>query len=263
MSHTRQEKLEAFGRLLDMMDILREQCPWDKKQTMDSLRILTIEEVYELVEALVEKDMPNIEEELGDVMLHLLFYSKIGEEQGAFDIASVLDKEYDKLEVRHPHIFGDVVVSGEDDVKRNWEQIKLKSKKNKKQGVLSGVPSGLPALVKSYRMQEKAAAVGFEWEHKQDVWKKVQEEIAEFHEEVTQKNPSQERKESEYGDLLFTLVNYARFEGIDPEAALERCNIKFKNRVTFIEENAPTSLSEMSLEEMDSLWNKAKENGIH
>lgn len=248
-------QLQAFDRLLTIMDELREQCPWDRKQTMESLRNLTIEETYELADAILDKDVEGVKEEIGDLMLHMVFYAKIASEQKAWDIADALNAVCDKLVARHPHIYGDVEVKDEEDVKRNWEQLKLKEGKK---SVLAGVPKSLPAMVKAYRMQEKTAQVGFEWEETEQVWEKVQEELAEF-KETLDKQESQKRKEEEFGDLLFSLINYARFNDIDPETALERVNQKFKNRFEYIEAQAPKPLEEMSLEEMDMLWNKAKE----
>lgn len=247
------EKLVAFQRLLDIMDELREKCPWDRKQTMESLRNLTIEETYELADAILNEDMDEIKEELGDILLHMVFYAKIGSEKGAFDIADSLNTVCDKLINRHPHIYGDVKVENEEDVKRNWEQLKLKEGKK---SVLSGVPRSLPAVVKAYRMQEKTEQVGFEWENTEQVWEKVEEELGEFKEAMA--SGTQEEKEGEFGDVLFSLINYARFQGIDPETALEKTNRKFKNRFEFIESQAPRPLVEMSLDEMDELWNKAK-----
>lgn len=250
---TLEEKKEAFSRLLTIMDELREQCPWDRKQTFESLRKLTIEETYELAEAILDGDKKGISEEVGDLMLHMVFYAKLGEETGDFDMASIIHQECDKLVERHPHIYGDVEVQDEEDVKRNWEQIKLKSGKKT---VLGGVPRGLPALVKALRMQEKTATVGFEWDHIDDVWKKVEEEHTELQEAVASKNKT--AIEDEFGDVLFALVNYARYLDIDPEAALERTNQKFKKRFEYIEQQAPKPLKEMSLDEMDALWNEAK-----
>jgi MazG family protein len=251
---THQEKTEAFGRLLNIMDDLREKCPWDRKQTLDSLRILTIEETYELADAILSNDLPGIREEVGDLMLHMVFYAKIAEEQGAFDIADALHAISEKLIARHPHIYGDVVVQDEEEVKRNWEQLKLKEGKK---SLLAGVPSGLPAIVKAYRMQEKTKQVGFEWENTEQVWKKVEEEIGELQEAIHE-NAAPEKIEEEFGDMLFALVNYARFIGVDPETALERTNRKFKSRFEHIENKAPRPLAEMTLEEMDALWNEAK-----
>jgi len=248
-----EQKKEAFGRLLTIMDELREQCPWDKKQTLESLRNLTIEETYELADAILNNDLEEIKEETGDIMLHMVFYSKIAEEKGAYDIADALNAICEKLINRHPHIYGDVEVENEEDVKRNWEQLKLKEGKK---SVLSGVPTSLPAMVKAYRMQDKTAQVGFEWENADQVWEKVEEEIQEF-KEVANGN-DQEKIEEEFGDILFSLINYARFKNIDPETALEKINRKFKYRFEYIEEKADRPLMDMSLEEMDALWNEAK-----
>tara|TARA_B110000879_G_C11165576_1_gene511063 strand:+ start:505 stop:1257 length:753 start_codon:yes stop_codon:yes gene_type:complete len=247
-----QDKLDAFKRLLIIMDELREQCPWDRKQTMESLRNLTIEETYELADAILDNDMQEIKEEIGDVMLHMVFYSKIASETGDFDIADSLNAVCEKLINRHPHIYGDIHVEDEEEVKRNWEQLKIKEGKK---SVLSGVPKSLPAMVKAYRMQDKTAQVGFEWENAEQVWKKVEEEIKEF-KEVVDVDP--EKMEDEFGDIMFSLINYARFKGIDPETALEKVNRKFKNRFEYIEAQATKPLSDMSLDEMDKLWNEAK-----
>lgn len=246
-------KLIAFDRLLTIMDELREQCPWDRKQTFQSLRNLTIEETYELADAILNEDVDEMKEELGDIMLHMVFYAKIAEEQKAFDIADSLNAVCDKLINRHPHIYGDVTVENEEDVKKNWEQLKLKEGKK---SVLSGVPISLPAMVKAYRMQDKTKQVGFEWENTDQVWEKVEEEVEELKVEVESGN--KENIEEEFGDLLFSLVNYARFIGVDPETALEKTNKKFKSRFEYIEKNAPKSLEEMTLTEMDTLWNEAK-----
>ncbi len=254
MSNSFQQKLDAFGRLLKIMDELREKCPWDKKQTLESLRNLTIEETYELGDAILNQDLKGVKEEIGDLMLHLVFYAKIGEEKNAFDIADSLNGICEKLISRHPHIYGDVEVADENEVKRNWEQLKLKEGKK---SILEGVPAGLPAMVKAYRMQEKTKQVGFEWENTEQVWAKVQEEIGELHDEVLA-GSSPEKIELEFGDVLFSLVNYARFINVDPETALEKTNRKFKSRFEFIEKNAPRPLAEMTLEEMDVLWNEAK-----
>lgn len=253
IKNTRQSKADAFLRLLDIMDDLRAKCPWDMKQTNDTLRILTIEETYELSDAILSANDEDIKEEIGDLMLHMVFYAKIAEEKGAFDIGQSLNQICEKLIKRHPHIYGDVTVRDEFDVKKNWEQIKLSEGKK---SVLSGVPGSLPAMVKAYRMQEKTAQVGFEWKNKMDVWAKVEEEILEFKEVV--KIADQDKKEEEFGDILFSLINYARFEGINPETALERVNRKFKKRFEYIEDNAHAPLAEMTLEEMDDLWNLAK-----
>lgn len=247
-------KVEAFVRLLKIMDDLREKCPWDRKQTFESLRNLTIEETYELADAIIAGDMDGIKEEIGDLMLHLVFYAKIGEEKESFDIAGAINSVCDKLIQRHPHIYGDVQVNGEEDVKRNWEQLKLKEGK---ESVLSGVPKSLPAMVKAYRMQEKTKQVGFEWENEEQVWEKVVEEMAEYRASL-EENQSKDQQEEEFGDILFSLVNFARFKGIDPETALERVNQKFKKRFEYIEAHAPKDLKSMSLAEMDALWNEAK-----
>lgn len=249
-----ERKLAAFKHLLEIMDDLREKCPWDKKQTMESLRKLTIEEMYELADAILEKDAAGIKEEIGDLMLHLVFYSKIGEEQGQFDIGDALEAINEKLIRRHPHIYGDLKNVSEEDVQRNWEQLKLKEGKK---SMLEGVPNSLPALVKAYRLQEKTAKVGFEWENTEQVWAKVEEEIGEF-QEAKNENLGHDKLEDEFGDILFALVNYARFMNIDPEIALERTNKKFKRRFEFIEKNALKPLIEMELDEMDVLWEQAK-----
>ncbi|MBL7827752.1 MAG: nucleoside triphosphate pyrophosphohydrolase [Saprospiraceae bacterium] len=249
-----QQKLDAFGRLLTIMDELREQCPWDKKQTLESLRNLTIEETYELADAILDNDLNGIKEEIGDLMLHMTFYARIASESGAFDIADALHAICDKLIARHPHIYGDVTVNDEADVKRNWEQLKLKEGKK---SLLAGVPNSLPAMVKAYRMQEKTKQVGFEWETTDQVWEKVEEELGELNENV-RNNAHQHEIEEEFGDVLFSLINYARFIGVDPETALERTNKKFKSRFEYIERNAAKPLSEMNLAEMDELWNEAK-----
>ena len=248
------EKLQAFGRLLGIMDDLREKCPWDRKQTFQSLRNLTIEETYELADALLDENLVEIKEEIGDILLHMVFYSKIAEEQEAFDIADALNAICEKLIRRHPHIYGDLDVKNEEEVKKNWEQLKLKEGKK---SVLSGVPQSLPAMIKAYRMQDKTGQVGFEWDHAEQVWEKVEEELSEFR-EALDTGLSQERKEEEFGDILFSLINYARFQGIDPETALERVNRKFKKRFEYIEEHAPKDLRDMTLSEMDALWEKAK-----
>ena len=249
-----QKKLAAFERLLGIMDDLREKCPWDRKQTMESLRNLTIEETYELADAILSEDMEEVKEEVGDLMLHMVFYAKIAEEQRAFDIADALHAICDKLVKRHPHIYGDVQVADEEDVKKNWEQLKLSEGKK---SVLQGVPDSLPAMIKAYRMQEKTKQVGFEWENSQQVWEKVEEEMREMKATLQQEGTQAEREE-EFGDVLFSLINYARFQGIDPETALERVNRKFKKRFEYIENHAPRQLEDMSLEEMDLLWNEAK-----
>lgn len=249
-----QERLEAFRRLLNIMDELREQCPWDRKQTFQSLRNLTIEETYELADALLEDDLAGIKEEVGDLLLHMVFYAKIASEKQAWHIGDALHAVCDKLIARHPHIYGDVVAEDEETVKQNWEQLKLKEGKK---SVLQGVPISLPAMVKAYRMQEKAAQVGFDWPSTDQVWDKVEEELGEFR-ETLDPSASQQAREEEFGDVLFSLINYARWQGIDPETALERVNRKFKKRFEYIEENAPAPLSELTLEKMEALWQAAK-----
>lgn len=248
------ERLIAFGRLLKIMDELREQCPWDRKQDIHSLRNLTIEETYELADAILKEDWPGIGEELGDLLLHIVFYARIGREQGRFDIGSVITDICEKLIRRHPHIYGETKVSGEEDVKRNWESIKMSEGKK---SVLSGVPDSLPAMIKAYRMQDKTRQVGFEWEDESQVWAKVEEEMEEFREEV-RKGSDKVALEDEFGDILFSLINFARYKGIDPETSLERVNLKFKRRFEYIESRAPRPLKEMTLGEMDALWNEAK-----
>lgn len=254
-------RLQAFERLLNIMDDLRAKCPWDMKQTMESLRHLTIEEVYELSDAILEKDSNEVKKELGDIMLHLVFYSKIGSEQNAFNITEVLNGICEKLISRHPHIYGDVIVNNEEDVKRNWEQLKLKEG-NK--SVLEGVPVSLPALVKASRIQEKARGVGFDWEKKEQVWEKVEEELQEFKEHFNAENNElidTENAEKEFGDLLFSLINYARFININPENALEKTNKKFIKRFQYLELKAKElgkDLQNMSLTEMDIFWEEAK-----
>lgn len=248
---------QAFSRLLQIMDDLREKCPWDRKQTIQSLRQLTIEELYELTDAITEQDYKGIREELGDLLLHIVFYAKIGSEQRQFTITDVITGVCDKLVARHPHIYGDVKVNNEEDVKQNWEKLKLKEGKD---SVLSGVPASLPALVKSMRLQEKAKQVGFEWENRDQVWDKVKEEMEELKEAVEAGDPGE--MEAEFGDLLFSLVNYSRFMKIDAENALERTNKKFIRRFRAMEGMAAAEgrrLDEMSLPEMDRLWNKVKE----
>ena len=253
----RAAKIEAFGRLLDIMDTLRAECPWDKKQTLESLRHLTIEETYELADAIEEGDLNKIKKELGDLMLHMVFYRKIGSEKGAFDVGDVLNSVCDKLIHRHPHIYGDVEATTEEEVKANWEAIKLKEKGTK--SVLQGVPRGLPALVKAIRIGDKARGAGFDWEQPQDVWVKIREELVEF--EDAQKLGNQDLIEGELGDVLFSIVNFARLSNLDPEMALERTNKKFIYRFTYMENaarNMGKSLADMSLEEMEGLWNEAK-----
>jgi len=253
-----EKRLEAFKRLLEIMDKLRANCPWDKKQTLESLRYLTIEETYELSEAILENDMEGIKNELGDLMLHLVFYSKIGEEKKSFDIADVLDGINEKLINRHPHIFGDVKVQNAEEVADNWEKIKIEIEGKK--SVLEGVPKSLPPLVKAYRMQEKARGVGFDWDNNTQVWDKVIEELNELKDEVDNKS-EHSKIENEFGDLLFALVNYSRFINVNPEDALERTNIKFIKRFQYLEEQskaAGKSMREMTLAEMDVYWNEAK-----
>lgn len=249
----RDKSLEAFGRLLDIMDDLRAKCPWDMKQTIASLRSLTIEETYELADAISNNDLKGVKEEIGDLMLHMVFYAKIGSELGAFDIGDALNAICEKLIHRHPHIYGDVKVENEEEVKRNWEELKLKEGKK---SVLEGVPTGLPAVIKAYRMQEKTAKVGFEWENAADVWKKVEEEAKELQDAIAQHD--QAHIEDEFGDLMFSLINYARFIKVDPESALESTNRKFKKRFEYIEKMADKPLKDMTLEAMDVLWNEAK-----
>ena len=254
----KQEKLKAFERLLDIMDDLRAGCPWDKEQTLESLRHLTLEEVYELSDAILDKNMDEIREELGDLMMHLLFYAKIGEEKQAFDVRDVLEGISDKLVYRHPHIYDGVEVANADEVADNWEKLKLQEGKK---SVLSGVPKSLPPLLKAYRMQEKVKGVGFEWKERAQVWEKVEEEMNELKTEVEQ-NTSIDKVEEEFGDLLFALVNYARYVGINPDDALERTNRKFIHRFQFIETQSAKeghNLTDMTLEEMDAYWNQAKE----
>lgn len=253
-----EEKLKAFERVLNIMDDLRTKCPWDKKQTIESLRILTIEETYELADAITQKNMSSLKEELGDLLLHIVFYSRIATENGDFTITNMMNDLCEKLIERHPHIYGDVVVENEEQVKQNWEQIK---QKKTKKSLLAGVPVSLPALVKAYRMQEKAKQVGFEWENKHQVWEKVEEELNEFKEEAFATEIHQEHLEKEFGDLLFSLVNLSRYLNIDPEAALEKTNLKFYNRFNLMEKMAndqKKKLHEMKLEDMDALWNKTK-----
>ncbi len=253
--HTREEKLTAFGRLLDIMDDLREKCPWDKKQTLQSLRYLTIEETYELADAILENDLQELKGEIGDLMLHMVFYSKIASETNEFDIADVLHTVCDKLVERHPHIYGDVVAESEEEVKANWEKIKLKSGKK---SVLEGVPKSLPAMVKATRIQEKARGVGFDWDNSDQVFDKLNEEIGELQDEVKSQS---DKIEDEFGDVLFSMINYARFVGVDPESALEKTNKKFVKRFQYLETESKKDgkkLGEMTLAEMDEYWNKAK-----
>lgn len=258
MAHTREEKLEAFGRVLNTLDELRLKCPWDRVQTNHSLRPNTIEEVYELCDALIKEDNVNIKKELGDVLLHIAFYAKIGDENGEFDIADVCDALNNKLIFRHPHVFGQAKAESAHQVELNWEQIKLKEKDGNKR-VLSGVPESLPSVIKAYRVQEKAANVGFDWDNPDDVWAKVKEELAEFEQELRDGN--KKTCEQEFGDLMFSLINAARKYGINPDTALELTNYKFISRFNYIEDKAKESgikLTDMSLDEMDALWNEAK-----
>ena len=251
------DKLKAFEELLTIMDKLRANCPWDKKQTIDSLRYLTIEETYELSDAIIEKDLDEVRKELGDLMLHIVFYSKIASEQGAFDIKDVLEGISKKLINRHPHIYGDVKVENANDVANNWEQIKLDEGRT---SVLEGVPNSLPAMIKAYRIQDKVKGVGFDWEQPQQVWEKVKEELNELNDEVV-KNADIARVEDEFGDVLFSLINYARFINVNPEDALEKTNRKFIKRFKYLEEKTikmGKSLHDMTLAEMDVYWNEAK-----
>lgn len=252
----REAQLTAFNRLLDIMDDLREKCPWDKKQTFETLRHLTIEETYELGDAILENDLNEIKKELGDLLLHIVFYAKIGSEKKAFDIADVAHGICDKLVERHPHIYGDVEVADEEEVKQNWEKLKLKEGKT---SVLEGVPKSLPAMVKANRIQDKVAGVGFDWEQPEQVFEKLKEELAELQHEVNQNNP--EKIEAEFGDVLFSMINYARFLKVDPESALERTNKKFIKRFQYLEDKAKAvnkPLKEMTLAEMDVFWEEAK-----
>ncbi|TNF31944.1 MAG: nucleoside triphosphate pyrophosphohydrolase [Bacteroidetes bacterium] len=250
-------RLQQFERLLNIMDDLREKCPWDRKQTLESLRHLTIEETYELADAILDNDLEEIKKELGDILLHIVFYAKIGSEQKAFDIADVAEGICEKLISRHPHIYGDVEVADEEEVKANWEKLKLKEGKK---SVLEGVPRSLPAMVKATRIQDKARGVGFDWDNREQVWAKVNEELAELKEEIDN-NAEKAKVESEFGDVLFSMINYARFIDIDPETALERTNKKFIKRFQYLETESKKDgkeLSEMTLEEMDEYWNAAK-----
>ena len=256
----RKEQMEAFGRLLDIMDELREKCPWDREQTMESLRNLTIEETYELADAILDQEMEEVRKELGDLALHIVFYAKIGQEKGEFDISDVLHGVSEKLIRRHPHVFGERSVSGAREVETNWEEIKLKE--GTKNRVLSGVPDSLPAMIKAHRIQDKARAVGFDWSEKSDIWNKIQEELLELQNELEQEN--QERMEEEFGDLLFSVVNAARLYHIEPETALERTNKKFIRRFNHIEATAlkqGRSIRKMTLDEMETLWQEGKKMG--
>lgn len=254
--NSKQAKLEAFSRLLDIMDDLRAQCPWDQKQSFESLRHLTIEETYELGDAILDRDLTEIKKELGDLLLHIVFYAKLGSEEKAFDIADVANDICEKLIHRHPHIYGSVSVEDEHEVKKNWEALKLKEGKK---SVLEGVPNGLPALIKAQRMQEKAAGVGFDWEHKTQVWGKFEEELKELNQALDSKK--EDEIEDEFGDVLFSLINYARFIKVNPETALERTNKKFIKRFQFIESQAKKSkrsIEQLTLEEMEVYWQEAK-----
>src|SRR5699024_6172221 len=254
--NSREKQLKAFNRLLDIMDDLRAQCPWDKKQTFESLRPLTIEETYELGDAILDNDLEEIKKELGDILLHIVFYAKIGSEEKAFDIADVSNEICEKLISRHPHIYGDVKVENEKEVAENWEKLKIKEGRK---SILEGVPRSLPALVKAWRIQEKVSGVGFDWKNFNQVFEKVEEELQEFKEEIQQQN--QEKAEAEFGDFLFSLINYARFMKINPENDLEKTNKKFINRFQYIEKQAQKNqknVKDMSLKEMDEFWKKAK-----
>ncbi len=261
--HTREEQLKAFGRLLDIMDDLREKCPWDRKQTFDSLRQNTIEETFELATAISRHDMTEISKELGDVLLHVVFYAKMGSEKGEFDIADVCNSLCDKLIFRHPHVYGEAAAQNAEEVSHLWEQVKLKEKGGNKT-VLGGIPDSLPSLVKAYRIQDKAANVGFDWEKREDVWDKVKEEIAEFEAEMTELSNDQmvnDKMVNEFGDLLFAMINAARLYKIRPDNALEQTNLKFIKRFNYIEQQAKEKgkdIKDLSLAEMDELWNEAK-----
>lgn len=258
MNSNRAEILQSFNRLLDIMDELRVKCPWDKEQTIESLRTLTIEETYELADAILDEDLPGIREELGDILLHIVFYAKIGQEKEAFTMKEVIDGINNKLVYRHPHIFGDVIVGNAREVEQNWEKIKLTEHQGKT--VLGGIPSSLPAMIKAYRIQDKARGVGFDWDHREQVWDKVQEEIGELMAEV-ESHVSGDRVEAEFGDVLFSLINAARLYQINPENALERTNLKFIHRFNYLEQETNKiglNLRNMSLEEMDKYWNEAK-----
>lgn len=262
MMENPEQKKEAFAELLDIISTLRVECPWDKKQTMESLRALSIEEVYELGEAILAGDMAEVKKELGDLLMHIVFYAQIGEEQQLFDITEVLNGICEKLKYRHPHIYGDVKVENAEEVLQNWEQLKLKEK-GRKHKVLEGVPASLPALVKAYRIQDKARGAGFDWKQKEEVWEKVKEELEEFEAEV--KQGDQEKMEAEFGDFLFSVINAARLYGVNPENALEKTNRKFISRFGYIEDKAKEqgkNLQQMSLEEMEQLWKEAKEGEV-
>lgn len=254
--NSREQQLASFSKLLDVMDELREKCPWDKKQTLESLRHLTIEETYELADAILDNDKNEIKKELGDLLLHIVFYAKIGSETNDFDLASISDSIVEKLIHRHPHIYGNIEVADEEEVKKNWEKLKLKEGKT---SVLEGVPKSLPALVKANRIQDKVAGVGFDWDEPHQVWEKVQEELNELNDEI--KLGDNDKIESEFGDVLFSMINYARFINVNPENALERTNKKFTKRFQYLEQEAKKNnkkLEDMSLSEMDVFWNEAK-----
>lgn len=256
----RTEILEQFDRLLTIMNELREKCPWDREQTWESIRHLSIEEIYELSDAILDGDIPELKKELGDILLHIVFYAKIGEEGGHFGMGEVIDELCQKLIRRHPHIYGDVTAENSEKVKQNWEQIKLKEKGNERKSVLQGLPKSMPSLVKAYRMQEKVSSVGFDWETAEEAYAKVKEEMLEF-----ETAPTSKEKEKEFGDLMFALVNYARKAGINPDDALEGTNRKFKRRFEYIETKAAENnqqLKEMSLEEMDEYWDESKIIGL-
>lgn len=262
MKHSIEEKQEAFARLVDIMYELRAKCPWDSKQTLESLRTLSIEEVYELADAIAKGDMKSLCKEIGDVLMHMVFYALIAEEKSEFDVKDVLDAVCEKLIYRHPHIFGSTHVDSAEDVEQNWEQLKLKEKGGNK-GVLQGVPDALPALIKAHRVQDKARNAGFDWEERSQVWDKVKEEISEFEAEIA--SASDDRREAEFGDVLFSLVNAARLYGINPENALERTNRKFIRRFNYMErcvQESNRNLKDMSLEEMDAYWDEAKKQGL-
>jgi XTP/dITP diphosphohydrolase len=258
--NSKKTKLDAFSRLLDIMDDLRSQCPWDQKQTFESLRHLTIEETYELGDAILDRDLTEIKKELGDLLLHIVFYAKLGSEEKAFDIADIANDICEKLIHRHPHIYGSVSVEDENEVKKNWEVLKLKEGKK---SVLEGVPNGLPAMIKAQRMQEKAAGVGFDWEHRTQVWGKFEEELKELNQALDSKK--EDEIEDEFGDVLFSLINYARFIKVDPETALERTNKKFIKRFQYIEsqaKKAKCSIEQLAIEEMEAFWQEAKNHSV-
>jgi XTP/dITP diphosphohydrolase len=263
MNSNRKEILESFNRLLDIMDELRAKCPWDREQTIESLRTLTIEETYELADAILDEDLPGISEELGDILLHIVFYAKIGQEKDAFTMKEVIDGINKKLVYRHPHIFGDVTVENAREVEQNWEKIKLTETHGKT--VLGGIPASLPAMIKAYRIQDKARGVGFDWDHRDQVWDKVQEEIGELMAELKEEQPTADRIESEFGDVLFSLINAARLYQINPENALERTNLKFMHRFNYLEKETRMkglNLKDMSLDQMDEYWNEAKKTDL-